>query len=93
MNALPPSPWHTVHIDFCGHFPDGQYLLVVIDAYSKFPEVDFVNSTSASATLPKLERIFATHGIPHFVRSDNAPPLPWKRILQLYERNWCKTSP
>ena len=80
MNALPPSPWHTVHIDFCGPFPDGQYLLVVIDAYSKFPEVDFVNSTSASATLPKLERIFATHGIPHFVRSDNGPPFPGREF-------------
>ena len=48
-------------------------LMVVIDAYSKFPEVDLVNSTSASATLPKLERIFATHGFPHFVRTDNRP--------------------
>ena len=25
LNAFPPSPWHTVHIDFCGPFPDGQY--------------------------------------------------------------------
>ena len=62
MNVLPPSPWHTVHIDFCGPFPTGEYLLVVIDAYSRFPEVDIVSSTSAKVTVPKLERIFATHG-------------------------------
>ena len=74
MNELPPSPWHTVHLDFCGPFPSGEYALVVIDAYSRFPEVEIVNSTSAKATTPKLERIFATHGIPHIIKSDNGPP-------------------
>ena len=34
MSSLPPAPWHTVHIDFCGPFTTGEYLLVVIDAYS-----------------------------------------------------------
>lgn len=42
MSLLPPEPWHTVHMDFCGPFPTGEYLLVVIDAYSRFPEVDIV---------------------------------------------------
>eukprot|EP00794_Sanderia_malayensis_P003941 gene3941-4486_t len=75
MSELPPSPWHTVHIDFCGPFPTGEYALVVIDAFSRFPEVDIVSSTSAKATLPKLERIFATHGLPTIIKSDNGPPL------------------
>lgn len=93
MNTLPPSPWHTVHIDFCGPFPDGQYLLVVIDAYSKFPEVELVNSTSASATLPKLERIFATHGIPHFVRTDNGPPFPGREFYSFMNEIGAKHRP
>jgi transposase InsO family protein len=74
MSPLPPEPWHTVHMDFCGPFPTGEYLLVVIDAYSRFPEVDVVNSTSASSTIGKLERIFSTHGIPRVAKSDNGPP-------------------
>ena len=57
MSPLPPTPWHTVHIDFCGPFPTGEYLLVVIDAYSRFPEVDIVHSTSAKGTISKLDRI------------------------------------
>ena len=61
MSVLPPEPWHTVHIDYCGPFPTGEYLLVVIDAYSRFPEVEIVNSTATKGT---LDRIFATHGIP-----------------------------
>ena len=47
MSPLPPEPWHTVHMDFCGPFPTGEYLFVVIDAYSRFPEVEVVHSTSA----------------------------------------------
>ena len=52
----------------------GEYLLVVIDAYSRFPEVDIVHSTSAKTTINKLARIFAMHGIPRNLRSDNGPP-------------------
>jgi transposase InsO family protein len=74
MSPLPPEPWYTVHVDFCGPFPTGEYLLVVIDAYSRFPEVDIVSSTSAKSTISKLERIFAVHGIPRKLRSDNGPP-------------------
>ena len=49
MSPLPPEVWHTLHMDFCGPFPTGEYLFVVIDAYSRFPEVEIAHSTSASA--------------------------------------------
>ena len=74
MSPLPPELWHTVHIDFGGPFLTGEYLLVVIDAYSRFPEVDIVHSTSAKTTINKLAQIFAMHGIPRNLRSDNSPP-------------------
>ena len=37
MSPLSPEAWHMVHVDFCGPFPTGEYLFVVIDAYSHFP--------------------------------------------------------
>ena len=74
MSILPPEPWHTVHVDFCGPFPTGEYLLVTIDAYSRFPEVEIVQSPAAKGTISKLDRIFATHGIPKILKSDNGPP-------------------
>lgn len=74
MSTLPPEPWHTLHIDFCGPFPNGEYLLVTIDAYSRFPEDEIVHSTAAKGTVSKLDRIFATHGIPRVLKSDNGPP-------------------
>ena len=76
------APWHTLHMDFCGPFTSGEYLFVVIDAYSRFPEVDIVRSTSASAIIPKLDRMFATHGIPTIVCSDNGPPSTSHEIQQ-----------
>ena len=51
------KPWTSVAIDFYGPVPrTGQYLLVVIDTYSKFPEVEIVNSTEAKVRyLPDME--------------------------------------
>ena len=74
MSPLPPDAWHTVHIDFGGPFPTGEYLLVVIDVYSRFPDVAIVHSTSANTTVNKLARIFAIHGIPRKLRNENGPP-------------------
>ena len=55
MTCLHPEPWHTVNIDICDPFPTGEYLLVISDAYSRFPEVEIVTSTSAQAVIPKME--------------------------------------
>lgn len=74
MSDLPSSPWEKVSVDFCGPFPSGDYLLVVVDEYSRFPEVEILQSTSARATIPKLDKIFSTHGIPLQVKTDNGPP-------------------
>ena len=74
MTALPPKPWYTVNIDFCGPFPTGEYLMVVIDAYSIFLEVEIVHSTAGKGTISKFDRIFSTHGIiPKVLKSDNGP--------------------
>lgn len=70
---LPPSPWHTVGIDFFGPFQN-VYLLVVYDLFSKFPVVNEVSSTKCNIVKDKLTKIFSTFGIPHTVISDNGPP-------------------
>jgi hypothetical protein len=85
MTPLPPSPWHTLNVDFCGPFPTGEYLFVAIDAYSRFPEVEIVHSTSATSTITKLERIFATHGIPSVIKSDNGPPFTSQEFQDFVE--------
>ena len=93
MTTLPPRPWHMVKIDFCGPFPGGAYLLVVIDAYSRFPEVEIVSSTSAQSTILKLKRIFATHGIPKVLKSDNGPPFQSHAFHQFLKEHGIKHKP
>ena len=71
---MPHHPWEHVKIDFCGPFPSGNSLLVIIDCYSRFPEVEILKSTTALNVIPKLDAIFARHGIPAKLTSDNGPP-------------------
>ena len=61
-------------MDFCEPFPACEYLFVVIDAYSRFPEVEIVHSTAASTVIPKLHGIFSTYELPQTIRCDNGPP-------------------
>ncbi|XP_028417972.1 uncharacterized protein K02A2.6-like [Dendronephthya gigantea] len=74
MTELPERPWDTVEMDFCGPFPNGEYALVVTDQYSRYPEVEFVRSTSHISVQKKLKKIFSTYGIPKRVQTDNGPP-------------------
>ncbi|KAK4468997.1 hypothetical protein MN116_000139 [Schistosoma mekongi] len=65
-------PWSRVHIDFAGPL-DGKHYLVIVDAFSKWPEVHLMGSTSTKATLNKLRQIFSCFGIPEVLVSDNGP--------------------
>ena len=69
MTRLPCSPWHQVSIDFCE--VAGLYVLVVIDNYSRFPNIEIVHSTAAKAVIPKLDRAFVAYGVPEVVKTDN----------------------
>ena len=71
---LPEAPWTELAIDFAGPFPSGDYILVVIDEYSRFPEAEIIPSTAASVVIPVLRSIFARQGIPSTIKTDNGPP-------------------
>ena len=76
--TLPKGPWECPSMDFYGPMPSGEYVLVVIHEYSRFPEIDITTSTSAKATLPKLDRILSSFGIPISIKTDNGPPFTSK---------------
>ena len=62
MSPVPQSSWQKLSMDFCGPFPNGDYMLVVTDGLSRFPEVEVLRSTSAKAVIPHLDNIFAKQG-------------------------------
>lgn len=69
-----PNHWKVLHVDFYGPLPSNDYLLVVIDSYSRFPEGEVVRSTKASVVISKLDKIYAVHEIPQILKLDNGPP-------------------
>ena len=68
----PGRAWERVHIDFAGPFMNDMFLIVV-DAYSKWPEVVRMNTTTSSATINVLRTIFSRYGYPEQLVSDNGP--------------------
>ncbi len=78
MSELPHGPWKNVAVDFCGPFPSGDYLLVMLDEYSRFPFVEIMQSTSACKLIPVMDKSFSAVGIPEVVKSDNGPPFSSK---------------
>jgi len=67
----PSRPWTRIHVDFEGPFL-GKSFLIVVDAYSKWPEVWQMSSTTATKTIEVLRHMFVTYGLPKQLVSDNA---------------------
>ena len=46
---------------------------MIVEYYSRYYEVNILRSAVASKVIPSLEEIFARHGLPESLTSDNAP--------------------
>ena len=68
----PSRPWSRLHLDFAGPYLGSMYLILV-DAYSKWLDVIPMSSITTSRTIEKLRIVFATHGLPHKIVTDNGP--------------------
>ena len=65
---------------FFGPLPSGDYILEVVDEYSRWPAIEVVKSTTASSTVPVLDKIFSTYGILCRMTTDNGPPFSGKEL-------------
>ena len=68
---LPEKPWSRLHLDHAVSFM-GKDWLVITDAYSKYPCIHPMSSTSTRATLDLPGEDFAHFGFPHTLVTDNA---------------------
>ena len=66
----PQRPWVRIHVDYAGPFL-GKMFLVVIDSHSKWMEVEAVSAATSAITIEKLRAMFAIHGLPEMLVSDN----------------------
>ena len=91
--SAPLQPWvwpsrvfERIHIDFAGPF-QGAMFLVVVDAYSKWPQVCVMQSTTAHHTIGALRQMFAMYGLPEHIVSDNEPQFVAEEFALFLQKN------
>ena len=70
-HEVPNIPWHKVGVDL--FTLDGKDYLTMVDYYSQYIEVRTMTSTTSRAVVNTMKAIFARHGTPMEVISDNGP--------------------
>ena len=74
----------------------GKMFLIVVDAYSKWMEVEVVNAATSAVTIEHLQAIFATHGLPEVLVTDNGSVFCSAEFNQFTNKNGTrhiKTAP
>lgn len=85
----PSTPWYRIHIDYAGPVR-GTYLLIIIDAYSKWLEVYPTSKITSKVTIECLRDCFARFGLPAVLVSDNGPNLVSTEFEQFLKENGIK---
>ena len=70
---FPTGAWKDVAIDYLGPLPSGEYILVVVDYYSRFYDYAITKDISTTRTIEKLSEIFFRYGVVESLKSDNGP--------------------
>ena len=82
---VPNRPWQNTASDlFVFHCKD--YLLIV-DAYSGYFEIEMLEDTLSSTVIRHLKKVFARHGIPEQLLTDNGPQYS-SRQFKNFADNW-----
>ena len=85
----PDASWKCIHVDFAGPF-QGHTFFIAVDAYSKWPEAVVMTS---GKTIEVLRSMFAQHGLPEQLVSDNGPQFTSTEFAQFMEGNRVKSAP
>jgi hypothetical protein len=89
LQTIPLSwPFAVYGLDSVGHFPRAvggyEYLLVVVDKFTKWVEVEPVRAVMAQATVKFIRGIVSRFGVPNRIIANMGPPLG----LPLHQRKF-----
>ncbi len=91
---LPEYPWQIVGTDLFEI--DKTYYLLIVDYFSRYPEVFQLKSTTSTMVINVMKQVFSRHGIPEIVRSDNGPQyasLEFAEFSSSYDFQHITSSP
>ena len=91
---LSEYPWQVVGTDLFEL--DGSHYVLVVDYFSRYPEVTKLTSTLSNNIINTLKVAFSWHGIPEIVRSDNGPQycsLEFAKFASCYGFQHLTSSP
>ena len=94
LTSLPEYPWQKVAADLF-HLKGDEYL-VIVGYFSRYPEVHKLRATTTQAVVGTLKTVFARHGIPETLRSDNGPQFSFQEFVKFankYQFTHTTSSP
>ncbi|VDP88611.1 unnamed protein product [Echinostoma caproni] len=78
--------WQRIHVDHGGPFFNMSYALVIVDSYSRWPELYFNTSPSSEFTIRALRKTFSREGVSHAIVTDNGSHFTAKKVS-----NWLNS--
>ena len=93
-SSLPTYPWEKVATDLFEF--QGQHYLLLVDYFSRYPEVIRLTSTTSASVISAMKSVLARHGIPSTIVSDNGPQYDsaeMKTFASLYGFKHITSSP
>ncbi|XP_043219275.1 uncharacterized protein K02A2.6-like [Amphibalanus amphitrite] len=92
---LPDGPWQRLMVDVIGPMrgPSSErYGIVLVDMYSRWPEVALCQDATADSICQFLETVFAREGVPLELLSDNGPAFRSGRLAEFLGRMGVKQT-
>lgn len=83
-HEIPKEPWKKLAADISEF--RGQQYLVIVDYYSKYPEVARLRGKGSQAVIEIMKPIFARQGIPDELIADNNPF--GSREMNIFAKEW-----
>ena len=84
--SYPNKPFERVHMDMLGPM-SGKNILVLVDAFSKFPFAKIMSSSNSRAVITMIDDIFAEHGYPVTIVTDNGTNFTSSEIENYFINN------
>nr|AIK27535.1 polyprotein [Chilo suppressalis] len=84
---LPSKVWELVALDYLRPLPSGHYLLIIVDYYSRYYEVEILRNQTAETTIKTLENVICREGLMDEIICDNGPAFRDERFKEFLASN------